>query len=97
MSKILDAEQDGDSKLENIDNETITEEEAAREDNLHVSKDKYHRLKSKFNGLKEVRAHTGTIYLNVNQTTLFPQEYMKILGSWEHTNAEVRKLNAERR
>lgn len=22
---------------------------------------------------------------------------MKILGSWEHTNAEVRKLNAERR
>jgi len=61
----------------NSSNETITEEEAADIDHLYVHKDKYRRLKSKFNGLKE--------------------EYLKVLGSWEHTNGEVRKLNAERR
>ena len=75
----------------------------------YVSKDKYKKLKQKFMGLKEVRkldshrASYGSIcpnkyILNVNQTTVFYlQEYLKVLGNWEETNNEVRRLNAERR
>ena len=96
MQKIDDQIQGDHSKLQNsVNEETITEEQAV--DN-YVSKDKYKALKSKFNGLKEVRERTRRIYLNVNQTMSFPiQEYLKVLGSWEKTNDEVRKLNAERR